>query len=29
LFMVLAVKGSVILLAAVLDVARQRWSELR
>jgi ribose/xylose/arabinose/galactoside ABC-type transport system permease subunit len=27
LFMVLAVKGSVILLAAVLDVARQRWSE--
>ena len=29
LFMVLTVKGSVILLAAVLDVARQRWSELR
>jgi ribose/xylose/arabinose/galactoside ABC-type transport system permease subunit len=28
LFMVLAVKGGVILLAAVLDVARQRWSEL-
>ena len=26
LFMVLAVKGSVILLAAVLDVVRQRWS---
>ena len=29
LFMVLAVKGTVILLAAVLDVVRQRWSEVR
>jgi ribose/xylose/arabinose/galactoside ABC-type transport system permease subunit len=29
LFMVLAVKGTVILLAAVLDVFRQRWSEVR